>query len=196
MCVLSAFQNVIDKIDVENTEFSLLGDFNCDLLSERPDSNTSELLNISNTYNLSQIISQPTRITNTSKSLIDLCFTNYWDKVTVSGAHSLGINDHSLIYLIRKSNHQVIDTNYPVTRSQMKNFNDEDFLNDIRQINRSDINSQNNPNDMWTAWLTKFSDILDIHVPVLTKRLRCKKSPWINSLLIHKLHERDSQKTF
>ena len=44
---------------------------------------------------------------------------------------------------------------------------------------------------MWTAWLTKFSDILDIHVPVLTKRLRCKKSPWINSLLIHKLHERD-----
>ena len=132
MCVLSAFQNVIDKIDVENTEFSLLGDFNCDLLSERPDSNTSELLNISNTYNLSQIISQPTRITNTSKSLIDLCFTNYCDKVTVSGAHSLGINDHSLIYLIRKSNnHQVINTNYRVTRSQIKNFNDEDFLNDI-----------------------------------------------------------------
>jgi hypothetical protein len=44
---------------------------------------------------------------------------------------------------------------------------------------------------MWTAWLTKFSDILHIHAPVLTKRLRCKKSPWINSLLIHKLHERD-----
>jgi hypothetical protein len=47
MSVLSAFQNVIDKIDVENTEFYLLGDFNCDLLSERPDSNRSELLNIS-----------------------------------------------------------------------------------------------------------------------------------------------------
>jgi hypothetical protein len=47
---------------------------------------------------------------------------------------------------------------------------------------------------MWTAWLTKFSDILDIHAPVLTKRLRCKKSPWINSLVIHKLRERDSLK--
>ncbi|CAB4030570.1 Hypothetical predicted protein [Paramuricea clavata] len=47
---------------------------------------------------------------------------------------------------------------------------------------------------MWTAWFTKFSDILDIHAPVLTKRLRCKKSPWINSLLIHKLRERDSLK--
>ena len=112
----------------------------------------------------------------------------------MSGTHSLGISDHSLIYLIRKSNHQVIDTNYPVTRRQMKNFNDEEFLNDIRQINWSDINSQNNPNDMWTAWLTKFSDILDIHAPVLTKRLRRKKSPWINSLLIHKLRKRDSLK--
>jgi hypothetical protein len=111
--------------------------------------------NISNIYNLSQIISQPTRITSSSKSLIDLCFTNYPDKVTVSGTHSLGISDHSLIYLIRKSNHQVIHTNYPVTRRQMKNFNDEEFLNDIRQINWSDINSQNNPNDMWAAWLTK-----------------------------------------
>jgi hypothetical protein len=76
----------------------------------------------------------------------------------------------------------------------MKNFNDEEFLNHIRQINWSDINSQNNLNDMWTAWLTKFSDILDIHAPVLTKRLRCKKSPWINSLLIHKLRKRDSLK--
>jgi hypothetical protein len=47
----------------------------------------------------------------------------------VSGTHSLGISDHSLIYLIRKSNHQVIDTNYPVTRRQMKNFNDGEFLN-------------------------------------------------------------------
>ena len=47
---------------------------------------------------------------------------------------------------------------------------------------------------MWTAWLTKFSDNLDIHAPVLTKRIRCKKSPWINSLLIHKLRERGSLK--
>jgi hypothetical protein len=77
----------------------LLGDFYCDLLSDRPDSNTSELLNISNIYNLSQIISQPTRITNTSKSLIDLCFTNYPDKVTVSGTHSFGIGDHAFLDL-------------------------------------------------------------------------------------------------
>jgi exonuclease III len=100
----TAFQNVIDKIDAENSEFYLLGDINCDVSSESPDCNTINLLNICNIFNLSQIISEPTRITNTSKSLIDLCFTNFPDKVRGSGVHSLGISDHSLIYLIRKSN--------------------------------------------------------------------------------------------
>ena len=73
---------------------------------------------ISTIYNLSQIISQPTRITNTSKTLLDLCFTNYSDKVRLSGTHSLGKSDHSLIYLIRKSSCQVINTNFPVAMRQ------------------------------------------------------------------------------
>ena len=44
---------------------------------------------------------------------------------------------------------------------------------------------------MWSAWLTKFSTMLDIHAPIKKKRLRCNKSPWINSSLISKLRERD-----
>ena len=49
--------------DAENLEIYLLGDINCDLLAESPDNCTKELLSISTIYNLSQIISQPTRIT-------------------------------------------------------------------------------------------------------------------------------------
>ena len=190
----TAFQNAIDKIDAENSEFYLLGDINCDVSSESPDCNTINLLNICNIFNLSQIISEPTRITNTSKSLIDLCFTNFPDKVRGSGVHSLGISDHSLIYLIRKSNWQVIDANNSVAKRQFKNFNNDEFLNDLREINWSDIHSQVNPNDMWLARITKFSALLDIHAPVKNKRLRCSKSPWINSSLISKLRERDSLK--
>ena len=100
----TAFRDIIDKIDAENGELYLLGDINSDVSSESPDCNTTNFLNICNIFNLSQVISEPTRITNTSKSLIDLCFTNFPDKVRVSGVHSLGISDHSLIYMIRKSN--------------------------------------------------------------------------------------------
>ena len=112
----------------------------------------------------------------------------------MSGAHSLGISDHSLIYMIRESNWRVVDANNSVTKRQFKNFNDDEFLNDLREINWSDIHSLANLNDMWSAWFTKFSTLLDIHAPIKKKRLRCNKSPWINSSLISKLRERDSLK--
>ena len=70
--VFNAFQNVIDKIDAENVELYPVGDMNCDVLSTNPANKTTNLLNISNIYDLNQIISEPTRITNTSKTLIDL----------------------------------------------------------------------------------------------------------------------------
>ena len=56
-------------------------------------------------YNLSQTISEPTRITNTSRTLIDLCITNSPDKVKASGVLSIGISDHSPVYLIRKTSY-------------------------------------------------------------------------------------------
>lgn len=111
--VLSAFQIVIDMTDVEKTEYYLLEDFNCNLLSARPDGNTIELLDICNIHNLSQGI-----------SLIDLCFTNYPDMIKYSGAHSLAISDCSLMYMI-----------YPVIRRNLKNFNYVEFLSNIQKIN-------------------------------------------------------------
>ena len=96
--------------------------------------------------------------------------------------------------MIRKSNWRVIDANNSVTKRQFKNFNDDEFLNDLREINWSNIHSLVNPNDMWSVWLTKFLTLLDIHAPIKKKRLRYNKSPWINSSLISKLRERDSLK--
>ena len=95
----SAFHDVIEKIDAENSEFYFLGDIYCDVSSVSPHCNTNELLNICKIFKLTQIISELTRITNTSKSLIDFCFTNFPDKVGLCGIHSLGISDHSLLYL-------------------------------------------------------------------------------------------------
>ena len=101
--LFSLFEKTIDMIDAENLELYLLGDLNCNLLSDTPSTNTSELLNIFTTYNLNQLITEPTRVTNNSQTLIDLCVTNTPDKVRASSVLSIGISDHSLVYLVRKS---------------------------------------------------------------------------------------------
>ncbi len=165
---------IIDKIDVENSDLYLLGDLNCDLLSQTPNANTLELLDTFDIYNLTQHITEPTRVTRTSQSLLDLCITNTPDKIKVSGVLSLGISDHSLIYLVRKSTWQF--ANSFTRKRHFKHFNDNEFLNDLNEIDWNEISSSDDPNVMWSMWLTNFTQILDKHAPFKKKRLQVKRS--------------------
>ena len=56
-------------------------------------------------YQLTQIINDPTRITESTRSLLDVCITTSPEKIISSGVKHLGISDHSLIYAIRKLNY-------------------------------------------------------------------------------------------
>lgn len=106
------FEKIIAKIDAENKELYILGDVNCNLWPEPNAHISSFLTNIFDTYGLSQLIREPTRVSSDSNTLIDLCITNSPEKVTKSGVIHLGISDHSLIFLTRKA-HQ--DRNGPRT---------------------------------------------------------------------------------
>ena len=66
--LFSEFENVIAKIDAENKELYLLGDINCNLLPEAITFNSSHLINIFDIYGLSQLITEPTRVTPDSKT--------------------------------------------------------------------------------------------------------------------------------
>ena len=65
-------------------ELYLLGDINCNLLPEAISVNFSHLINIFDIYGLSQLITELTRVTPDSKTLIDLCITNSPEKVTLA----------------------------------------------------------------------------------------------------------------
>ena len=67
----STFERIIDKIDAENLELYLMGDLNCNLLSEVVSNNSSHLLNIIDIYGVTQLITEPTRVTQYSSTLID-----------------------------------------------------------------------------------------------------------------------------
>ena len=95
--LFSTFERIIDKIDAENLELYLMGDLNCNLLSEVVSNNSSHLLNIIDIYGLTQLITEPTRVTQYSSTLIDLCLTNSPDKISKSGVINIGISDHSAI---------------------------------------------------------------------------------------------------
>ena len=71
--IVKRFENPVDKIDLERKDFYLLGGLNCDMLHDRSNNHTSShLTNIFDIYGLCQMISEPTRITLISRTLIGL----------------------------------------------------------------------------------------------------------------------------
>ena len=74
------FENIIGKIDGSNRELYLVGDVKTNLLPDVADRSSSKLINVCDMFSLSQLITEPTRVTAQSQSLIDLCITNTPDK--------------------------------------------------------------------------------------------------------------------
>ena len=61
---------LISKIDAENKECIFMGDINCDMLKPR-DNDTKNLKRIYNNYHFKQLITEPTRVTSDTSTIID-----------------------------------------------------------------------------------------------------------------------------
>ena len=69
----------------------IMGDLNCNMLIDKP---TPKLKTIIESLNLVQHITQPTRTTNTSNTLIDIIITNIEDNVKQAGTFPQKYSDH------------------------------------------------------------------------------------------------------
>lgn len=74
-------------IDDEDKEFHILGDqfINCNILTNTINQPTKKLKEILETYQLSQLITEPTRVTANSCTLIDHYITSTPEKIVRSG---------------------------------------------------------------------------------------------------------------
>ena len=84
-------------------DFFLLGDINLDLIMPGVTSvNPTKLNDIFELYGLKQLITEPTRATPYSSTLIDLCVSNAPLKITNARIIELSISDHVLVYMTHK----------------------------------------------------------------------------------------------
>ena len=69
--------------------------------------NAVKLKHILDIFGLEQLITERTRITrNSSTLIIDLCITNSPLKITKCGVAQLTISDHALIYMTHKAHYE------------------------------------------------------------------------------------------
>ena len=152
------FEKIIKLIDDENKELHIIGDLNCNLLNINSNQPTKTLKAILETYQLSQLITEATRITDISCTLIGHYITSMPEKINSTGVIHTGISDHSLIYGIRKINR--IMSARKETRNvevrNMKRFSPNSFNEDLLAQPWEHIVLEPDTDSMWALWKKLF----------------------------------------
>ena len=191
--ILDKFEILIRNLEAEDKEYQIVGDLNCNLLDVQNNANSRRLMDIMDVYQLKQIITEPTRITNYSQSLIDVFITNNPHKVNTSGVVRIGISDHYMIYVstkvsIGKSPPKIVESR------SFKNYNKVAFKSDLLNMLNSSfigLELELDPNVMWLKWRNVFTSIAEKHAPLTTRKVRSQHTPWLTSEIKKEMNHRD-----
>ena len=145
---------------------------------------TNEFLDSLSSHLFLPHITQPTRIRDTSKTLIDNIFSNTLIKNTISGNLTATISDHLPQFIILPN----IFSNPPSNKSDIyerdwSNFMQENFILNYFSVDwNSLINYDKDVNHSFNNFFKRINAILDNHAPlrkVAKKKLRFRSKPWI-----------------
>ena len=76
---------------------------------------------------------------------------------------SCGLSDHSLIYLVRK-NKKVQVPSKTIKYRSMRNFDDNEFVNSIKNKNWDMVLNYDDVNDAFDVWKQLFNNVYVIHM--------------------------------
>ena len=175
-------------------EIFILGDLNCDYLNS---SKFSKLDSVLRSFNFTQFITKPTRVTNTSETLIDIISTTNIENISEHGCIHTSLSDHFLVYAIHKI-HPKCKSNLGhklISFRSFKNFDNNEFRSMLTNapLSRMESVDRSNPNvnDYLLEWTTIIIGILNSLVPKKQLRVRKESVPWINADLRSLMTRRD-----
>ena len=148
---------LLQALNKEDKNKYFLGDFNVDLLKTDDDSNSSSYFDTLTSHLFVPHIIHPTRITPTSKTIIDNIFSNTCNyQEGVSGNLTTCLSDHLAQFLIIPDECQQKHEKRPTYIYDMKNFDTEQFLNEISNLPFPDFKAHHweDPNHAFAIFYT------------------------------------------
>ena len=137
------------------------------------------LIDLEEVHELTSLINQPTHVTTTSQTLLDVILVNSPNSIKVSGVAELGLSDHRLVYELANKGGKHHEARNITCRST-KHLDVEELKADMRDITCSE--TQVAPaRDLYLQWKERFMKIIDKHL--LVKRIRVRKNdvPYMNA---------------
>ena len=149
-----------------------------------------EIILLSEINGLKQIITQPTRTTMTTSSLIDIVLTTYVGNILQSFVCKSGLTDHNIIKVIRKMN----CTKYAPRKLFARNYKQysvSSHKNELRGQNWDSGTRNNDFNTAWNAFKTIIANIINKHAPLVERTVRSRDCPWLTREIKQKMYQRD-----
>ena len=129
---------------------------------------------------VSQLVTGPTRFEKGQpKSGLDHLYSNKPDKLSTVQTYFTGMSDHKLLKVTRFTKSFKHLPRY-VRKRTFKNFDDEIFLEALREANVNEVLEYSDANTATNLLVEKLTKILDLLAPVKTIQVRSKYVPWLS----------------
>lgn len=197
-CFEALFHALFVDLAVEVNSVIYIGDSNIDLLTiKSPD--TKYIRRLMREYSAVQVINEATRVTESSKTLIDhiitdksveLVNTGVIDAPSIVDSRGMSITDHKLVYcdvlcrrekmghkFVRYRNFSRFDLNKAVTHLSEMNWDEVKETNDVEKIE--------------TFIREKILKIYNEYAPMVCKKVTKKYAPWRSKQIIELTKEKN-----
>ena len=187
-----ALEHSLDKVNSDKKMCFIAGDININLLKHKGNAYS----NAAKSAGLYQMITEPTRITDKSRTLIDHIYANSRDMEIIPFVISAKISDHNHIGFLSQEQQRTPPETYHLCRR--RELVDEEALDDaaFNQFKTSAIPhiSVNNFDEKFVEFMSAIKSLLEQFAPLqrLSRSQRkLKRNPWMTTKLIQLIRKRN-----
>ena len=180
---------MMDSVWLESKEIILMGNFNIDL--SKANKSWTETFSL---FNLSQIIDSPTRVTPSSRTLIDHIYSSTPSHIQEVCVPVFGVSDlYPVCCTWSKKGVKIPKLGYTLlTYRSFAKFDKDKYIGDLRNAPFSDVYNHTDPADALNTWYSICNKILDKHAPQKMKRTKHPVKPeWLTPKIRDAMRHRD-----
>lgn len=189
--MVDGFEESISHVLPTHATILCCGDINIDLLKDTP--TTSDYLSKLKSFELRQLMNEPTRITPTSATLVDHIITNV-DLEQILNRKAVDVpelSDHHLTYINIKFD-PVEQKNEFIIRRNLNNINYMLFDEDAKLLPWSNIYKVRDINEKINILNKLLLDLFDRHAPLHKSKVKkINHNPWITDSIKHLINEKN-----
>ena len=183
---IESISDVIGSIRKLNCPVYLMGDYNMDLLKSNDHKLTGDFLDMMYSHSYIPLINRPTRITDSTGTIIDNIYTNNIsiESENHQGILSPNVSDHEAVFHINIINNLYKNDNEYQLIRQMNKKNYDKYINIISIYDWSVVKRCQCCQEAYTCFSTILSNIYNSCFPVIKVKQRYRnRLPWLTDTL-------------